>query len=74
MSYTAGLFTIKRMPSSLNRVVIECYGGVSAQGTDHQQLIYEALEIAARSHDPYAADFAAFLDELMKLTEDWDEE
>ena len=41
--------------------------------TDHLQLIYEALEIAAHSDDKFAPQFRAMCDELMALTQDWDQ-
>lgn len=40
-------------------------------GTDHQQLIYEALEIAAHSTDKFAPQFRAMCDEYLELTKDW---
>lgn len=43
----------------------------SNNGGDHFQLIYEALEIAARSGDAFAADFAAMRDELLAASADW---
>jgi len=46
-------------------------GGTHA--ADHCQLIYEALEIAAHSNDPFANVFAAMRDEWLSLTETWDE-
>lgn len=45
----------------------------ATHNADHMQLIYEALEIAANSDDKFAPTFAAFRDELLKLTEHWDE-
>lgn len=71
--YRRGFLKIERIPNAVNRVAIVCNGGVSRTGVDHQQLIYEALEIAAHSKDAFAADFAAFRDELLQLTEDWDD-
>lgn len=35
------------------------------------QLIYEALEIASRSDDIFAPDFAALASSLMEETADW---
>lgn len=42
------------------------------RGTDHQQLIYEALEIAANSRDRFANQFRAMCNEYLELTKDWD--
>jgi hypothetical protein len=39
-------------------------------GTDHQQMIYEALEIAAHSDDKFKLAFAAMCEEWLELTKD----
>ena len=45
----------------------------SVEGTDHMQLIYEALEIAAHSNDKFKKVFEAFVTEYMELTATWDD-
>ena len=41
------------------------------RSSDHFQLIYEALEIAANSKDAFKADFASMRDELLAQSADW---
>lgn len=41
-------------------------------GSDHFQLIYEALEIAAHSQDKFAPEFHDMVSELMNMSADWD--
>ncbi len=45
----------------------------SGLGSDHYQLIYEALEMAAASDDKFAQDFSLMRDEIVSLSSDWDE-
>jgi hypothetical protein len=68
MTYITGQLKLTRkgVQFTLNGLVMP-----ETNASDHFQLIYEALEIAARSNDEYAKDFAAMRDELMALTEDW---
>lgn len=56
-----------------DRFVLEGNYMVRGIATDHQQLIYEALEIAANSTDQYAPQFRAMCDEYLDLTKHWDD-
>ena len=68
-AYVKGQLTIEK--NGEGRFIM--YGNWSElnRGTDHQQLIYEALEIAANSTDRYAPQFRAMCDEYLELTKDW---
>ncbi len=68
--YIPGQLRVRRLSDRLFCLV----GNYCVQqnvGTDHQQLIYEALEIAANSDDRFAPQFRAMCDEYLKLTENW---
>lgn len=75
-SYIPGSLSIKRNVegSHTGRFTLEGNFQVGDMvNTDHFQLIYEALEIAANSTDKIAPQFRAMCDELMQLTMDWDQ-
>lgn len=58
---------------SNNRFILEGDCNPKDHSSDHFQLIYEALEIAAHSDDKFASDYADMVAELMILTANWDE-
>ena len=70
-TYIPGTLTIER--TEPNRFKLEGNWSVGLTATDHMQLIYEALEIAAHSNDKFKQVFAAFVTEFMELTSDWDD-
>lgn len=57
-----------------NRFTLEGDITIGGTNTDHSQLLYEALEIAAASKDKFAPEFADFCAEYLELTKDWDKE
>jgi hypothetical protein len=70
--YIPGQMTIERLPGG--RFKLEGNWALGpTQGSDHFQLLYEALEITAASDDKFKVTFKAMLDEYMTLTYDWDE-
>jgi hypothetical protein len=74
-TYIPGGLTIERLnPGYSGRFRLEGNWAIGrAEGSDHFQLIYEALEIAAHSDDKFKKVFEAFVNEFMTLTEDWDQ-
>lgn len=67
--YIPGTLQITKLSDT--RFRLEGNWSISNHGSDHQQLIYEALEIAANSTDQYAPQFKAMLAEYMAITADW---
>lgn len=63
--------TLELTKLSDTRFRLEGNWSISNGGSDHQQLIYEALEIAANSNDQFKAQFAAMCKEYLELTADW---
>lgn len=68
-SYILGQLTIEK--DGDNRFVMRGNWADKIRGTDHMQIIYEALEIAANSNDPFAKFFEAMLKEFVDITEHW---
>ncbi len=63
--------TLELTKISATRFRLEGNWSMENGGSDHQQLIYEALEIAANSSDKFKAQFRAMCEEYLELTKDW---
>lgn len=70
-SYRMGSLTLKRAGK---RFTLEGDVDPSNLGSDHFQLIFEALSMAADSDDPFKQDFALMLSELTEQSADWPEQ
>lgn len=67
--YIPGTLQITKL--SETRFRLEGNWSLANHGSDHCQIIYEALEIAANSNDQYKAQFRAMCEEYLELTKDW---
>lgn len=67
--YIPGTLELHRI--SATRFRLEGNWSGANGGTNHQQLIYQALEIAANSSDQFKAQFKAMCEEYLELTKDW---
>lgn len=67
--YIPGTLQITKLSDT--RFRMEGNWSIQNGGSDHLQLIYEALEIAANSSDQFKQQFRAMCDEQLKLTADW---
>ena len=63
--------TLELTKLSDTRFRLEGNWSISNGGSDHQQIIYEALEIAANSNDKYKLQFKSMCEEYLELTKDW---
>ena len=67
--YVPGTLELTKLSDT--RFRLEGNWSIDNGGTDHQQMIYEALEIAAHSNDKFKLAFKAMCEEYLELTKDW---
>lgn len=65
------VFGQMKLTKNGNRFTLEGNVMPNQDDSDHFQLIYEALEIAAHSQDIFSSDFADMCAEFMNMSVDW---